>query len=92
MAARFDTISHSIRGLDELLGMPRATQVDPAGWRAILPRLRTSPAFNIDRLPDDVAAIHVGYFRFRYESQARAGRPMEGWCSLSSSTILDPHI
>ncbi len=61
MAARFATIGHSTRGLDEFLSMLLAARVDLLVDVRSFPRSRTNPAFNIDRLPDDLAAVQIGY-------------------------------
>lgn len=61
MTARFTTIGHSTRSLDEFLGMLRAARVDLLIDVRSFPRSRTNPVYNIDRLPDDLAAIQVGY-------------------------------
>lgn len=64
MAARFSTIGHSTRGLDEFLSMLRAAQVELLVDVRSFPRSRTNPVFNIDRLPADLAAVQIGYRHF----------------------------
>jgi len=61
MAAQFVTIGHSNRDLDEFLGMLRAVQVGLLVDVRTFPRSRSNPAYNIDRLPDDLARIQIGY-------------------------------
>jgi uncharacterized protein (DUF488 family) len=61
MAARFTTIGHSTRSLDELLDMLRAARVEMLVDVRSFPRSRTNPAFNIDSLPDDLARVQIGY-------------------------------
>lgn len=61
MAARFSTIGHSTRGLDEFLSMLRAAQVELLVDVRSFPHSRTNPVFNIDRLPEDLAAVQIGY-------------------------------
>ena len=61
MAARFATIGHSTRGLDEFLSMLFVARVKLLVDARSFPRSRTNPAFNIDRLPDDLAAVQIGY-------------------------------
>jgi uncharacterized protein (DUF488 family) len=61
MAAQFVTIGHSNRNLDEFLGMLRAVQVGLLVDVRTFPRSRSNPAYNIDRLPGDLARIQIGY-------------------------------
>ena len=61
MAARFTTIGHSNRSLGEFLDMLRGARVDLLIDVRTFPRSRTNPAFNIDRLPDDLAGVQIGY-------------------------------
>lgn len=61
MTARFTTIGHSTRSLDELLSMLRAARVDLLVDVRSFPRSRTNPVFNIDRLPADLATVQIGY-------------------------------
>ncbi|MBP7242628.1 DUF488 family protein [Amaricoccus sp.] len=61
MAARFTTIGHSARSLDEFLGMLRAARVDLLVDVRSFPRSRANPAYNIERLPEDLAAMQIGY-------------------------------
>jgi uncharacterized protein (DUF488 family) len=59
--AQFTTIGHSTRSLDEFLDMLRNAQVDLLIDVRSFPRSRTNPVFNIDRLPDDLAQVQIGY-------------------------------
>ncbi len=61
MVARFTTIGHSNRSLDDLLDMLRAAQVDLLVDVRSFPRSRTNPTFNIDTLPDELARVQIGY-------------------------------
>jgi uncharacterized protein (DUF488 family) len=61
MGARFTTIGHSDRSLDEFLGMLGAAHVGLLVDVRAFPRSRANPVFNIDRLPDALAAAQVGY-------------------------------
>jgi uncharacterized protein (DUF488 family) len=61
MAPRFATIGHSNRSLDEVLSMLFAARVDLVVDVRSFPRSRANPTFNIDRLPDDLAAVQIGY-------------------------------
>lgn len=64
MVARFTTIGHSDRGLDEFLGMLRAAQVGLVADVRAFPRSRANPAFDIDRLPQELARVQIGYRHF----------------------------
>jgi uncharacterized protein (DUF488 family) len=59
--ASFTTIGHSNRSLDEFLAMLRDAQVAMLVDVRAFPRSRTNPVFNIDGLPDELAAIQVKY-------------------------------
>lgn len=59
--AQFTTIGHSTRSLDDFLDMLRSAKVDLLIDVRSFPRSRTNPVFNIDRLPDDLAQIQIGY-------------------------------
>lgn len=61
MAARFATIGHSSRSLDEFLAMLGAAKVELVVDVRSFPRSRTNPAFNIDRLPAELALRQIGY-------------------------------
>ena len=61
MAAQFTTIGHSNRSLDEFLGMLREAGVELLIDVRSFPRSRSNPVFNIDRLPDDLAQVQIGY-------------------------------
>ncbi|MFA5491045.1 MAG: DUF488 domain-containing protein [Candidimonas sp.] len=61
MAAQFVTIGHSDRNLDEFLDMLRAAQVGEVIDVRRFPRSRTNLAYNIDRLPEALARVQIGY-------------------------------
>lgn len=61
MPAQFNTIGHSTRSIDEFLGMLRAARVALLVDVRSFPRSRTNPAFNIERLPDDLVGVQIGY-------------------------------
>ncbi|HEY9058552.1 MAG TPA: DUF488 domain-containing protein [Aurantimonas sp.] len=61
MVAQFTTVGHSNRSLDEFLQILREAQVGLLIDVRSFPRSRTNPAFNIDRLPDDLAQVQIGY-------------------------------
>lgn len=61
MATGFATIGHSTRDLDEFLDMLRQARVGLLVDVRSFPRSRSNPVFNIDRLPDDLARMQIGY-------------------------------
>lgn len=61
MAAAFATIGHSNRELGEFLDMLRAARVALLVDVRSFPRSRSNPVFNIDRLPDELAGVQIGY-------------------------------
>jgi len=61
MVARFTTIGHSNRSRCEVLDMLHGARVELLIDVRSFPRSRTNPAFNIDRLPDDLARVQIGY-------------------------------
>jgi len=58
---RFTTIGHSNRTLDEVLAMLGAAEVRWVADVRAFPRSRSNPVFNIDHLPDALAASGIGY-------------------------------
>ncbi|MEC5293094.1 DUF488 domain-containing protein [Aurantimonas sp. C2-6-R+9] len=62
--ARFTTIGHSNRSLDEFLEMLREARVDLLVDIRSFPRSRSNPVFNIDRLPTDLALRQIRYRHF----------------------------
>jgi len=61
MAAQFVTIGHSNRSLNEFLDMLRAAGVEMVIDVRAFPRSRSNPDYNIDRLPEDLAGVQIGY-------------------------------
>lgn len=61
MAAQFATIGHSNRSLGEFLDMLREARIELLVDVRSFPRSRANPVFNIDRLPDDLAQMQIGY-------------------------------
>lgn len=64
MTVRFTTIGHSTRSLGEFLSMLLAARVDLLVDVRSFPRSRTNPIFNIDRLPNDLASVQIGYCHY----------------------------
>jgi uncharacterized protein (DUF488 family) len=64
MVARFTTIGHSTRSLDEFLNMLRAAQVELLVDVRAFPRSRNNPTFNSDDLAFELARIQIGYRHF----------------------------
>jgi uncharacterized protein (DUF488 family) len=61
MSARFTTIGHSNRSLDEFVDMLREARVDLLIDVRSFPRSRSNPVFNFDQLPTDLAEVQIGY-------------------------------
>lgn len=61
MIAQFVTISHSNRSLDEFFGMLHGTQVGELIDVRRFPPITDQPAYNIDRLPQVLAGLQIGY-------------------------------
>ncbi|WP_099827589.1 DUF488 family protein [Oceaniglobus indicus] len=61
MTARFASVGHSNRPLDEFLDILRHGRVDLVVDVRSFPRSRSNPAFNIDSLPDDLEKVQIGY-------------------------------
>lgn len=78
--APFASIGHSNRDLDEFLTMLRAEGVGMVADVRRYPRSRSNPAFNIDRLPDDLAQAQIGYRHLPALGGRRARQPgIEPW-------------
>jgi uncharacterized protein (DUF488 family) len=61
MAARFTTIGHSTRSLEEFIGLLRAAEVELVVDVRAFPRSRSNPAFNIDSLPGELGTSGIEY-------------------------------
>lgn len=61
MSAQFVTIGHSNRSLNEFVDMLRAARVEMLIDVRAFPRSRSNPAYNIDRLPEDLANVQICY-------------------------------
>jgi uncharacterized protein (DUF488 family) len=59
------TIGHSNRTIDELVALLRQVDVDLLVDVRSFPRSRAMPQFNIDTLPDSLAAEDIGYQHLR---------------------------
>ena len=55
------TIGHSTRTLSELMDLLREAQIELLVDVRSVPRSRTNPQFNIDALPEALAAAGIGY-------------------------------
>jgi uncharacterized protein (DUF488 family) len=75
MAAQFSTIGHSNRDLDEFLDMLRGAGVELLVDVRSFPRSRSNPAYNIDRLPAELARLQIAYRHCRALGGRRARQP-----------------
>ncbi len=64
MANGFRTVGHSNRSLAEFTGILQQAGVQLVADVRSFPRSRTNPWFNIDSLPDTLAACQIGYRHF----------------------------
>lgn len=78
MLAQFTTIGHSNRSLDEFLGMLTEAQVRLLVDVRSFPRSRANPVFNIDRLPETLANLQIGYRHFPALGGRRSKQPNIG--------------
>lgn len=60
------TIGHSTRTIEEFVALLRAGQVSRVVDVRTIPRSRTNPQYNLDRLPDELAEYQIGH---RYIAQ-----------------------
>lgn len=87
MDARFHTIGHSNRGLEEFLGMLRSAQIDMVIDVRAFPRSRTNPVFNIDHLPARLSPIgyrHWPAFGGRRPKQAQVDEKLNALWRVQS--------
>lgn len=61
MAARFCTIGHSTRTLEEFIEILRVARVELVVDVRSFPRSRSNPSYNIDVLPGKLAWFQIGY-------------------------------
>lgn len=64
MAARFATIGHSNRSLEEFIEILRDAQIGAVADVRSFPRSRSNPAYNIDTLPAELSRWQIGYVHF----------------------------
>jgi uncharacterized protein (DUF488 family) len=73
MTVPFLSVGHSSRSLDEFLDMLRSAGVGMVIDVRSFPKSRANPVYNTDRLPDDLAAVQIGY-RHLVDLGGRRGR------------------
>ena len=61
MAARFCTIGHSNRALEEFVDILRVARVDLVVDVRSFPRSRSNPSYNLDVLPGELERYQIGY-------------------------------
>lgn len=61
MTARFTSVGHSNRTFDAFIGILRHANIGLLVDVRSFPRSRSNPAFNIDRLPHDLAPLGIRY-------------------------------
>lgn len=75
--AVFHTIGHSNHGLDTLVAMLQSADIDLVVDVRAFPRSRSNPQFNIDTLPDALAAHGIGYRHMAGLGGRRASQPAD---------------
>ena len=63
MSLPFFTIGHSTRSIEEFVDLLRAGEVAMVVDIRTVPRSRTNPQYNLDALPDALAAYQIGHTR-----------------------------
>ena len=61
MTLPFFTVGHSNRSFDEFAGLLRPAGIELVVDIRTVPRSRTNPQFNQERLPQDLAALDISY-------------------------------
>ena len=61
MALPFFTIGHSTKTIEEFVHLLRAAEVSVVADIRTIPRSRTNPQYNLDALPESLAAYQIGY-------------------------------
>ena len=62
--ARFVTLGHSNRSMDDVIAMLRAARVTALADVRAFPRSRANPVFNIETFPDALARAGISYRHF----------------------------
>ena len=75
MAARFCTIGHSNRTLEEFVDILRAARVELVVDVRSFPRSRSNPSYNIDVLPGELERYQIGYLHMPTLGGRRNLRP-----------------
>jgi uncharacterized protein (DUF488 family) len=78
------TIGHSTRTLSELMDLLREAQIESLVDVRSVPRSRTNPQFNIDALPEPLAAAGIGYLHL----SALGGLRQRRTTAMPSSNLL----
>ena len=63
MILPFFTIGHSTRTIEEFVGLLRVGEVGMVVDIRTVPRSRTNPQYNLDTLPEALAACQIGHTR-----------------------------
>ena len=89
------TIGHSTRTLAEFMGLLGEVQADLVVDVRSIPRSRTNPQFNIDVLPEALAAVGIGYRHLlalggrRHRPECATPSPNKLWLNVSFRNYAD---
>ena len=89
------TIGHSTRTLSELMDLLREAQIELLVDVRSIPRSRTNPQFNIDALPEALAAAGIGYVHLpalgglRHRRKTATPSPNALWQNASFRNYAD---
>ena len=61
MALPFFTVGHSTKTIEEFVHLLRVAEVSVVADIRTIPRSRTNPQYNLNALPDSLAAYQIGY-------------------------------
>src|SRR5438105_11267220 len=93
--AVFFTIGHSTLSTDEFVRMLRCARVETVVDVRTIPRSRTNPQFNKDRLPTTLAEFAIGYVHLpelgglRSPQTSQAASPNSFWDNKSFRNYAD---
>ena len=89
------TIGHSTRTLSEFIDLLQEAHIELLVDVRAIPRSRTNPQFNLDALPEPLAAVGIGYVHLsalgglRHRSKAAMPSPNAFWRNVSFRNYAD---
>ena len=82
----FFTVGHSTRTIEEFVHLLRAAEVSLVADIRTIPRSRTNPQYNLDALPENLAAFQIGYTCQRSEACGESQKPRQKMPMVSGKT------